>query len=259
MRRSLTCLVVIIVLAACGDGGDRDEVRTADSTTSLTFRLGRELTGSGVGQLTSILENRLDALGAPDASVTVDENEVIVKLPESVASRVRDAADVLGTTAELRFRPVLQAVPLGDDVPLIVTPPEDDIAMAAVVLDEPGEGRYRLGPAQLIGSIVEDANAQLDQAGQWLVALTLREDGIVAFNEQASECFERSAVCPTGQLAIVLDSEVRSAPTVQQGSFERDGIVISGEFTEAEAKDLALVLRYGALPTSLELVVASSD
>jgi preprotein translocase subunit SecD len=86
----------------------------------------------------------------------------------------------------------------------------------------------------------------------------LTEGGIVAFNEQASQCSPPSAVCPSGQLAIVLDSEVRSAPTVEGANFERDEISISGAFTEAEAKDLALVLQYGALPTSLDLVVDAS-
>lgn len=188
----------------------------------------------------------------------MDGDEVVIEVSESVASRVRHAADVLGTTAELRFRPVLQAVPLGDDMPLAATAPEDDVATATVALDEPGEARYQLGPAELIGSIVEDASAQLDSSGRWSVALTLTEDGIVAFNEQAGECFPPSAACPTGQLAIVLDSEVRSAPIVQLANFERDEISISGDFTESEAKNLALVLRYGALPTSLELVVDAS-
>jgi preprotein translocase subunit SecD len=45
---------------------------------------------------------------------------------------------------------------------------------------------------------------------------------------------------------------VVSAPTIQQASFQRDQIQISGSFTESEAKDLALVLRYGSLPVNLE-------
>ena len=51
---------------------------------------------------------------------------------------------------------------------------------------------------------------------------TLTEDGIVAFNELAGECFPPERVCPTGQLAIVLDSEVRSAPTVEAANFKRE-------------------------------------
>ena len=263
VRRLLACLAGIVAVAvavgACAGDGERDAVRTDDATTSLTFRLGGELTDQGVDQLTSILENRLDALGAQGASVTVDGDTVSVEAPESEVARLRDVADVLGATAELRFRPVLMTLPLeAGEPPLTTTPPEDDLAPDAVVLDEPGEARYQLGPAELTGSIVEDADAQLDPSGQWSVALTLTEDGIGAFNELAGVCFPPTAACPTGQLAIVIDSEVRSAPTVQAASFEREDISISGGFTETQAKELALVLRYGSLPTSLDLVVDPS-
>ena len=77
-------------------------------------------------------------------------------------------------------------------------------------------------------------------------------DGIDTFNAIAAQCYAKAETCPTGQLAIVLDSRVVSAPTIQQPSFERDQIQITGSFTESEAKDLALVLRYGSLPVNLE-------
>ena len=74
------------------------------------------------------------------------------------------------------------------------------------------------------------------------------------FNDMAGRCAPPSETCPAGQIAIVLDSEVHSAPTVQAPRFERDEIVISGRFTEEEAKDLAVALRYGSLPSALVLV-----
>lgn len=97
------------------------------------------------------------------------------------------------------------------------------------------------------------ASAQLSQTGEWSVALEIKGGASIdAFNAIAAECFNGSAACPTKQLAIVLDSVVVSAPTIQQAAFERDKIQISGSFTESEAKDLALVLRYGSLPVNLE-------
>ena len=66
------------------------------------------------------------------------------------------------------------------------------------------------------------------------------------------ECFNRRPTCPTGQLAIVLDGRVVSAPNINAESFQADAISISGSFDEGEAKDLALVLRYGSLPVELE-------
>ena len=53
-------------------------------------------------------------------------------------------------------------------------------------------------------------------------------------------------------MAIVLDGNVESAPTVNAPEFLRDQITITGGFSEREARDLALVLRYGALPIEFD-------
>src|SRR2546423_13320461 len=53
------------------------------------------------------------------------------------------------------------------------------------------------------------------------------------------------------QVAIELDGVVKSAPTIQARQFNGRG-QITGNFTQREAKDLALVIRYGALPVQLE-------
>lgn len=139
-----------------------------------------------------------------------------------------------------------------------LTPREDDVADQPVVLAELDDNRkvvttYQLGPTAATGQIVSTASAQLSQSGEWSVALEIKGgSSIDAFNAIAAECFNGTATCPTKQLAIVLDSVVVSAPTIQQASFQRDQIQISGSFSESEAKDLALVLRYGSLPVNLE-------
>jgi preprotein translocase subunit SecD len=116
-----------------------------------------------------------------------------------------------------------------------------------------GEGVYQLGPALATGRIVSSARAEIPP-GQWIVALSMKggADGIDKFNEIAAQCNPPSATCPTGRLAIVLDSVVQSAPTINEPTYSKDDITISGSFTEGEAKDLALVLRYGSLPVELE-------
>lgn len=113
---------------------------------------------------------------------------------------------------------------------------------------------YAVGPVSLTGSALDTARAQLNSNnGQWEVAPTFKggEDGIGLFNGVAATCYSKSQGCPTGQLAIVLDGRVLSAPVIQQASFQADQIVISGSFTEREAKDLATALKYGALPVEL--------
>jgi preprotein translocase subunit SecD len=67
----------------------------------------------------------------------------------------------------------------------------------------------------------------------------------------ASECFNATEACPTRQLAIELDGEVISAPTVQQANFT-GSVQITGSFSESEARNLARVLNSGSLPVRLE-------
>ncbi|CAM8644027.1 SecD Preprotein translocase subunit SecD [Acidimicrobiia bacterium] len=112
---------------------------------------------------------------------------------------------------------------------------------------------YAVGPVSLTGGAMDTARATL-QNGQWTVNPTFKggADGIGLFNGVAAQCFAKSQTCPSGQLAIVLDGRVLSAPTIQQASFQADQIEISGDFKEREAKDLATALKYGALPIELE-------
>jgi preprotein translocase subunit SecD len=107
----------------------------------------------------------------------------------------------------------------------------------------------------LSGAGLEGAMALLSQRGQWIVKPTFKggAEGIDAFNRTAGECFAKAPTCPTGLFAITLDGEVISALGVQAPSFSRDDIEISGGFTEQSAKDLATVLRYGALPVELSI------
>ena len=90
------------------------------------------------------------------------------------------------------------------------------------------------------GSSLESAQASND-IGQWAIRPVFREgpDGIGRFNVAAEQCYQKTDVCPTGQLAIVVDGTVISAPSINQSTFQRDQIQISGNYTEASASDLA--------------------
>jgi preprotein translocase subunit SecD len=142
-----------------------------------------------------------------------------------------------------------------------LTPAERDDPCKAVVLAERDEdgtilARYLVGPTALTGEALSGASAVLAPDGiTWTVNPTFRsgEDGIDLFNAVAATCVAPgSPSCPTTQLAIVLDDDVISAPQIQQATFVRDEVQITGDFDESSAKDLALVLEYGALPVELE-------
>ncbi len=148
------------------------------------------------------------------------------------------------------------------------TAPADDKADAEVVLlgqpDTDGTRvKYKLGPTLLTGRAIETASAGLAN-GKWVVNPVYKDgkDGIDLFNKAAALCNAGAPECPgiasgeggaqVGQLAVVLDGEVISAPAINAASFSRDQIQISGSFTEQSSKDLALALRYGSLPLELE-------
>ncbi|HNB95035.1 MAG TPA: SecD/SecF family protein translocase subunit, partial [Microthrixaceae bacterium] len=139
------------------------------------------------------------------------------------------------------------------------TPPEDDKADAEVNLADKDGNVMKLGPTMLTGRAVETATAGLGQDGRWQVNPVFRKgkDGIDLFNKAAALCNSGAAQCPgsngqPGRLAIVLDSEVLSAPTINNPTFDRDSISISGAFDEDEAKSLAVALRFGSLPIELQ-------
>ncbi|MDH3753054.1 MAG: protein translocase subunit SecD [Acidimicrobiia bacterium] len=137
-----------------------------------------------------------------------------------------------------------------------------------VLLDQRDENglvvqRYYLGPVPsaeiegedvfLVGTAVESADA-FTNGLEWTVSLVMEpgDGGIGLFNDIAAECFASSAVCPSGQLAIVLDGTVESAPNINAPAFDRSNISISGAFSQSRAEDTALVLQYGSLPIELE-------
>jgi preprotein translocase subunit SecD len=235
--------------------GDLDDIQASTSTTAAG-----ETTTTAAGETTTTAagETTTTAAGATTTTAPVTGQSATgaatpFQDPSSTTSTT--AAGSTTTTTAAGGTTTTTTVPAESGG---ITPREEDLPDAEVTLEEVGDDgkavfTYRLGPAGATGRIVKTARAELGQNGQWTVALEIKGgDGIAAFNALAAECFSKAETCPTGQLAIVLDSEVQSAPTIQQASFEADQIQISGTFSESEAKDLALVLRYGSLPVTLE-------
>lgn len=120
-----------------------------------------------------------------------------------------------------------------------------------------GELAYLLGPVGFDGAALESATANIPQ-GAWLVSVKVKDSQVAVANAAFNQCYSGGATCPAqsqqgqGSIAIVLDGEVVSAPTVNGADLASDEFTISGDFSESEAKDLALVLRYGSLPVEFE-------
>ena len=98
----------------------------------------------------------------------------------------------------------------------------------------------------MTGSDLTEAHVAADTTGKPAVSFTLTSEGAVIFREYTTN--------HTGQyLGIVLDKRVISAPVVNQPITDGSGI-IQGSFTQEEANQLAVQLRYGSLPVPVKVV-----
>ena len=237
----------------------------------VVLRPANEVSDEQFERAIEIIRNRVDAIGVAEPDITRQVDQVVIQQP-GVKDKQR-AVDLIGKTAELTFRPVItffdpldpnqraaaqqvvegsqvaegenvgeeteQTVSLSD----LLTPPEEDEATATVaLLGSAGQMGFVLAPAELTGEVIEEAVATFQ--GEWIVNLSLNDEGALLFDQMAVANYER-------QVAIVLDGVVESAPTINAVEFNGQA-VISGSFDEAEAKNLALVLRFGALPVEFE-------
>ncbi|NUU25530.1 MAG: protein translocase subunit SecD [Streptomycetaceae bacterium] len=112
--------------------------------------------------------------------------------------------------------------------------------------------KYVLGPAVIDGTDLKSSNAQLPpqgQAGGWEVALKFDGSGTDKFTKITGAL--AAGQYPTNRFAVELDGVVVVAPTVNS-ELPGGQAVITGSFGQKEAKSLANVLKYGALPLSFE-------
>ena len=131
-----------------------------------------------------------------------------------------------------------------------ITTTEDDRDRDVVLPGQEGEFVYLVGPTGATGKVFNNnAKAEISN-GAWVVVASLRDgaEGADQWNALATACFNATEVCPTKQLAIVLDGKVISAPTVQEPVFSGGNVQITGSFTEKEATQLAKYLQFGAVP-----------
>jgi SecD/SecF fusion protein len=103
----------------------------------------------------------------------------------------------------------------------------------------------------LSGAVITDARQAFQQNGSPSVSMQMNLKGAKVWEEMTGNAFNTA-----GQIAIVLDEIVYSAPGVTTGPIAGGNSEISGTFTLNEAVDLANVLRAGKLPASADIVQA---
>jgi SecD/SecF fusion protein len=214
-------------------GGTQIVLETRDSPTT---KANKESTNRAL----EVLRRRVDALGVAEPSITRSgDRRIIVELPG--LQDPREAAKIIGQTAALTFHPVLAG------------------AEGRLIDDEDGQP-IRIGPATLTGEGVKNAAAEVDpeSLGRWGVSIDFAGGG-KKWAELTGDAACATPGDPQRRVAIVLDAQVISSPQVDPGVACDVGIVggstqIVGSFTAEEAKDLAALVKGGALPVPVEVI-----
>ena len=190
------------------------------------------------------IRSRIDQFGVAEPDIRKQaDHRIQIQLP-GISDPSR-AVQIIGQTAHLEFHIVRDDVDPGR----AVLPPGVIVLPFMDKSDKSGEGKAFLAlekDAALTGEDVVDARPAFDQTNQAYVTLN--------FNSRGANVFERLTGENVGKrMAIVLDGKIYSAPNIR----ERIGggrASISGQFTTAEAQDLAIVLRAGSLPAPVTVL-----
>ena len=194
-----------------------------------------------------ILRNRVDGLGISEPVIEREgDSGIIIQLPG--LTDVKRAREVILSTAQLEFRLVSnlrESDYLGKDNKV------DPSKLPAGFTYFPGkegdhdETGFICEKVLLTGESLVDAYPEPDNLGRMHIAFKLNADGGKLFGIITGDNINR-------RLAIILDGRVYSAPVIQTRIPGGSG-VITGNFSDEDARDLALVLRAGALPAPLKV------
>ena len=202
----------------------------------------QERLNNALQQSIEIVRRRIDETGVREPTIQRQgDKRIVVQLPG--INNPERMKEILGKTARLTFRLVDQSV----------SPTSQDIPPGAEVLPSDATGsegepvrRYVVRKRVMVsGENLTDAQPTFQQ-GQPVVSFTFNTVGARRFGQATQEHVREP-------FAIVLDNKVISAPVIQEPILGGNG-VITGNFTTQEARDLALLLRAGALPAPLTIL-----
>lgn len=234
---------------------------------SLPANVQAELSRQAVEQAKSIIDRRINALGVTEPTLQnlggIGSNQLLLQLPG--LEDPERAKRILGGKSKLELMKVVapgkqfQTFPteeaakgsLGGTIPpnrrILPYIERDD--SAANQPDQPKTKPTAFvvveSPAIIGGSEMRDATAVSRSGSEddYQISFTLKPSGATKFGDWTGRNIGEF-------LAVVLNDEVKSAPTIQ-GQIFNEG-QITGRFTKGSAEDLALTLKSGALPAEIE-------
>jgi protein-export membrane protein SecD len=264
------------------------------SGQNLIFQINRSLLADFkkqvMQQAINTIRNRIDQFGVSEPNIfQAGETRIMVELPGM--TDMEHAKQLLGNTAQLDFRLVLNKLPQGALTPLLdearkalkidsnqVQPSViEDLSQwlrdknkipqnSTIVLHKVANSAKETSIPYLVeahgkltGDLIEDAQAEETTENftpQYAVALKFKPQGAKIFGDLTTEAFKPEN--KPNEIAIILDGNVQSSPVVNGPILGGNARITMGRgSTESqlkEAQDLALVLRAGALPADVKVV-----
>lgn len=191
-----------------------------------------------VKQALEIIRRRIDEVGTREPTIQRQGNDRILIQVPGIGSAT-ELKDIIGTTAQLTFQPVVTRTNNAD------MPPGAGNELLPAVGEE---GLYYVleQVPVVTGEELVDAQPSFDEYGRPAVSFRFNTTGARKFGDYTAQNIGNP-------FAIVLDGEVISAPVIQVHIGGGSGI-ITGNFTVEESTHLAVLLRAGALPAGLDFL-----
>jgi preprotein translocase subunit SecD len=234
---------------------DFDEISVPDNEDQPSFQLSllprakSRIMKMAVDQALETIRNRIDQFGVSEPDIRPQEdNRILVQLPG--IKDPKRAVDLIGKTALLEFKLVDEDHSVEEALKGNI-PPGDEILYEVTIDPKTGHEKkipFLLKKRTLItGEYITDARVQFDsQYSEPYVSLSFDARGARLFEQITGQNIKK-------RLAIVLDKKVNSAPVIQD-KISGGKAQITGRFTTDEARDLAIILRAGALPAPVKII-----
>lgn len=220
----------------------------AELTLSLTSSEMKRIQESVIRQSLETIRNRIDQFGVAEPHIVQEgDRRIVVQLPG--IKEPQRAINLIGKTALLEFKLVVEdaniaeavagKIPEGDELLYIRrTDEQEKTSKAPLVVQK---------RAVLTGDLLTSAQVQIEgQTNEPVVS--------IAFDREGARLFGEATAANVGRrLAIVLDDTIYSAPVIRE-KIPGGKAQISGRFTMEDARDLAIVLRAGALPAPVNII-----
>jgi preprotein translocase subunit SecD len=229
-------------------------------TLSLTPQAASALKSRAVEQAIETIRNRIDQLGVTEPTIQqhgLGDYQILVQLPGvDDPARVKE---IMQSTAMLDIRQALDNGRFYETEEQVlqahngVLPPDSEIVPGQASASQgegPRQGYYLLTRASAVsGRDLKDASPGSNENGQPAVHFNLTREG-------GNRFYNFTSAHVGDYLAVVLDGRVRSVASIREPI--RDSGQISGSMDDQQAKDLAMVLRSGALPAGIKYLQEST-